>query len=119
MVFPLWRFQVLIVVFSLSAVCMGQSIPPDPGTVHDRVESRGIGKSIKVRETNGKTVTGTITSIEADSFQLQPKHGAQAVRIRNDEVLKAEGGGLPRGVKITIFVFVGLVLLGAIAGTRV
>jgi sRNA-binding regulator protein Hfq len=114
-----YRLTVLTMVFALSATSFGQSGPSDSAVAHEKIASRGIGKSIQVMEINGTTVTGTITAIDSDSFQVTPKRGAQAIRIRNDEVSKVKNGGLRTSVKVTIYVVAGFLLLGAIAGPRV
>ena len=113
------RLLFVSVAFTLATTCFAQLRPMDSTEAHRRVESRGIGKSIRVNERNGTTVTGTIVAIEADSFRVKPSHGKQAVTVRNDDVVKTEKGGLSTGIKVTLYVVIGMVLLGAIAGTRV
>jgi hypothetical protein len=114
-----YRLISMILVFTLSATCVGQLRPIDSTTTHDKIESRGLGKSIKVEEINGATVSGTIIAVDADSFQVKPKHGGQTVLVRNDEVRKVQNGGLRTSIKVTIYIVVAFVLVGAIAGTRV
>ncbi len=110
----------LAIAVTLPAVCVGQSSPTDIATqTHNKVESRGLGKTITVKEANGKVIRGTIVAIEPDSFQVKPEHGSPTVHIRNDEVVKAENGGLRTSIKVTLYVVLGVILLGAIVGTRV
>jgi Mn2+/Fe2+ NRAMP family transporter len=114
-----YRLLSMILVLNLSATCVGQLHPIDSTTVHDKIESRGLGKSIRVEEINGATVAGTILAVDADSFQVKPKHGGQIVLVRNDEVRKVQNGGLRTSIEVTIIVVVTFILVGAIVGTRV
>ena len=112
------RLLALTIILALSAAGVAQSVPADSAVVHQTLVSRGVGKSIKVKETNGTTVNGTITAIDADSFQVTPKGETKPIRVRNEDVKTVHNGGMRTGVKVAIVGVIVLVALG-IVGTRV
>lgn len=92
--------------------------PLDPATTIHKLHHHGVGKGVaKITESDGSVVKGKIVSIDADSFQLQPKHGAP-LQVAYTQVSAVNGPGLSKGAKIGIGVAVGIgifVIIVAIA----
>jgi hypothetical protein len=96
--------------------------PIDPTTLHQKLTTRGIGKSVKVTTLDGTETKGTLVSISEDSFQVTPKNATQPISIPNAQVTKFGNGDLSKGAKIGIGVgitFGFLVILGVIAAHTV
>jgi len=88
--------------------------------------SRGIGKGVKITELDGTRITGILTGIQEDTFELTPKNTIQPVKIAYTQVTSLHddgsnagstvakiGGGIAigAGALILLFVVVALVVL--------
>jgi hypothetical protein len=102
---------VLAVVLLGNSVALAAGKPADPVKVKQSVSSRGIGKKVKVTEMDGRTVSGRLSLIGDDTFQVAPNNGAPAVTITYASVYKVGNGGMGVGAKIAIVV--GCVLVAA------
>jgi len=118
----------LIVLVPLSAWPQSQPLPvgaqgqgeklrkeDQSGKVKRQVEQRGTGQAATVKVTlrNKLEVSGYISQIDADSFQVTEKKSGRVTTIAYQEVEKVRKPGLSTGAKIAIVV----VAAGAIAGS--
>jgi hypothetical protein len=79
------------------------AVPPmNAGTAKQVIVTRGVGKSVKVTETDGTVVTGKIAAIEDDKFEITAKDAAAPVSIPFSQVKDVHNGGLSKGAKIGI-----------------
>ena len=91
--------------------------PLEAATTIHKLHHHGVGKGVKITEPDGSVIKGKIVSIDADSFQLQPKHGAP-LQLAYTQVSAVNGPGLSKGAKIGIGVAAGIgifVIIVAIA----
>jgi hypothetical protein len=77
-------------------VLLGSSIsearePMDANRVRQMVMRRGIGKGVKVTESDGTRITGVLTAIENDSFEVTPKNTFQPTLVRYTDVERVQG----------------------------
>jgi hypothetical protein len=87
-----------------------KATPPD---IPAQVKAFGIGHHAFVHLTDGRHLSGKITSIDATSFTLNrgPKHGSETVAYI--DVAKLQQGRLTTGDKVS------LGILGAMIGTAI
>lgn len=85
-----------------------------PATAKQMVQARGVGKGIKVKEADGTTLRGKITSIGDDSFSMQAG-SRSAVEISYAQVTRVQGPGLSTGAKIGILIGAAVVATAAIS----
>jgi hypothetical protein len=74
----------------------------DPVKLKQALTTRGIGKSVKVTELDGTTVSGNLTSIRDDAFDVTLKKATQPITISYTQVSKEGNGGLSTGAQIGI-----------------
>jgi len=106
---------------TLSFVTTSTSIAQAPATVslmdatklHQKLSARGIGKGVKVTETDGTTISGILVVIDTDSFQITPKKATQPTLIQNTQVVKLSNTGMSTGAKVGTGVVIGLVAAAA------
>lgn len=80
--------------------------PPDAGNVKHQIETRGIGSGVKVKQADGKTIKGTVISIEEQSFTFQQK-GKAPESIPFARVMSVSNPGMSRGAKIGLGLGIG------------
>jgi hypothetical protein len=103
---------VLTLVIVGNTIAYGQT-PAGTNATKQKLQELGISKHIKVKELDGSTVKGTLTAVNDDSFQLIPKDGASPVVIAYSQVAKVARTGMPKAVKIVLWV-IGSVVVAAI-----
>ena len=113
------RFSaVFILVLSITLVGNNiafASVPPMSAvTAKQEIAARGVGKSVKVTETDGTVVTGKIVTIEDEKFEIRAKDAAPATSIQFSQVKDVHNAGLSKGAKIGIV----LVVVGAAIAIR-
>jgi hypothetical protein len=97
-----------VVALVLSNTLIGNSIafaalpPMDAMTAKQAIATRGVGKRVKVTETDGTVVTGQIAAIEDEKFDVRAKDAAPAVPIPFSQVKDVHNAGLSKGAKIGI-----------------
>lgn len=107
------RIAVLLILAVLCEHVAFAATVPDALTAHQQIARRGLGKRVKVHESNGAVLRGTIQSVGADSFVLQTGH-EPSVTIPYTDVRAVDGPGLSTGSKIAITVGVTAVGVTAI-----
>jgi hypothetical protein len=107
---------VLTIVLVGNSIAYGQT-PASPNATKQTLLELGISKHVKVKEVDGTTVKGTLTSVDADSFQVIPGDGASPIVIAYSQVVKIVRGGVPLAVKVVLWTIVGgivILILGSI-----
>lgn len=115
-IFRLFRLVSLVIVCTL----MGNDVvlaatPMDAATVKQKVDARGVGKGLKVTETGGTTITGSIVWIGEEGFRLKVKNEPQPTEISFAQVTGVRNSGLSRGAKIGIAVGIVAVVVVVVA----
>jgi hypothetical protein len=95
---------VLAVVLVGNSVAFAAGAPLDPVKLKQKLTARGIGNSVKVTELDGSTVSGRLTAIRDDAFDVTGKKAAQPITIPYAQLSKVGNGGLSTGAKIGIVV---------------
>jgi hypothetical protein len=95
---------VLAVVLVGNSVAFAAGAPLDPVKLEQKLTARGIGKSVKVTELDGTIVSGRLTAIRDDAFEVTVKKATQPITIPYAQVSKVGNGGLSTGAKIGIVV---------------
>jgi len=90
-------------------------IAMDPVKLKQALTARGIGKSVKVTELDGTTVSGNLTAIRDDAFDITLKKATQPITISYSQVSKVGNGGLSTGAKVGIAVLCVAVVVGIAA----
>ena len=116
--------SVLAVVLLGNSVALAAGAPKvktamDPVKLKQALAARGIGKSVKVTELDGATVSGDLTAIRDDAFDVTLKKAAQPITISYSQVSKLGNGGLSTGAKEGIAVgcvVVAAVVIAAVIG---
>jgi hypothetical protein len=104
----LGRIALLLCVCLLgNSLAFAAQKPMDAAGAKQKVQSHGIGKTVRITENDGSEVKGKVTTINADSFQVQPKSAAP-VEISYANVKAVRGAGLSTGAKIGIGVAAGI-----------
>src|ERR1035437_1388352 len=112
-VHPLHLFRAIAAV--LAVVLLGNSIAfaaggpqvkkeKDPAMLKKKLTIRGIGNSVRVTELDGTTVSGDLTAIRDDAFDVTLKKATQPITISYSQVSKEGNGGLTTGAKIGVVV---------------
>jgi hypothetical protein len=107
------------VLNSSLAIAKPPPLPLDPVKLKQTLMSRGIGKGVKVSESDGTRVTGILTGIQDDTFELTPRNTTQLTRIAYTQVTSIHndgshtgstaakiGGGIAIGAGALVLVFV-------------
>jgi hypothetical protein len=95
---------VLAVVLLSNSVAFAANTALDPVKLKQNLTTRGIGKSVKVTELDGTTVSGNLMAIRDDTFDVTLKKATQPITISYSQVSKEGNGGLTTGAKIGIVV---------------
>jgi hypothetical protein len=96
-------FAVLLIVTLLgNNLAYAHKKPLDAPAVKARVESRGVGKGVRLVEVDKTEVQGSIVSIGDQSFVLRPKNSGASVDISYAQVSDIHNTGLSTGAKIGI-----------------
>jgi hypothetical protein len=127
----LYRFGFRAVALILALCIFGNSAayatqPPNPNKLKHRLMKRGIGESIVVIELDGTRVTGVISAIHDDSFEVAPREMLPPVAIAYAQVASLKNPGtstmskLGKGLGIAGAVYLGagiilLIVVGAVA----
>jgi hypothetical protein len=93
-----------VLAMTLTANSITLAAPPDPVKLSNKLTARGIGKSVKITESDGTVVTGKLVAIRNDSFDLMPTAAAQQLTISYTQVVSIHNGPLSTGAKIGIVV---------------
>lgn len=110
MTMRLSRITALILAITFLSDRVALAIPTsDAASAKQQIAARGVGKSIKVHESDGTVLRGKIVSLGEDSFGLQVE-SKPSVEVTFANVRAVDGPGLSKGAKIGIGVGVGLVL---------
>ena len=101
--------SVLAVVLLGNSVALAAGAPKvktamDPVKLKQALAARGVGKSVKVTELDGTPVSGNLTAIRDDAFDVTLKRAAQPITISYSQVSKEGNGGLTTGAKIGVVV---------------
>jgi sulfur transfer complex TusBCD TusB component (DsrH family) len=101
--------SVLAVVLLGNSVALAAGAPHvqtamDPAKLEQKLTARGIGKSVKVTELDGTTVSGNLTAIRDDAFDVTLKKATQPITISYSQVSEEGNGGLTTGAKIGVVV---------------
>jgi hypothetical protein len=102
----LFRSIAAFLVLTLAANSVAFAAPPDPVKVHNKLTERGVGKGVKINEADGTTVTGTLTAIHNDDFEITPAGATPPLTISYSQVSSVHnnGPGMSTGAKIGIIV---------------
>lgn len=115
----LLRIVSTVLTFALVSNSVAVAAPPDAAKQKQKLIARGIGNTVRVTETSGTTVTGTLISVDDTTFKVMPRKAAEAVTVAYADVSSIHGGGLSTraqvGIGITILVLVAL----GVVGTRI
>jgi hypothetical protein len=96
--------SVLAVVLLGNSVAFAAGKALDPVKLEQKLTARGVGKSVKVTELDGTTVSGNLTAILDDAFDVTLKKATQPITISYSQVSKEGNGGLTTGAKIGVVV---------------
>jgi hypothetical protein len=107
--------SVLAVALLGNSIAFAAGTPLDPFKLKQKLTARGIGKSIKVTELDGSIVSGNLTAIRDDAFDVTLKKATQPTPIAYSQVSKVGNGGLSTGAMIGIAVGVVAVAAGIAA----
>ena len=81
----------------------------DTTIVQAKVKARGIGKEVKITETDKTQLKGVIVKIGEQSFQLKVKDSPDPVEIPYANVSSVHNAGLSTGAKVGIGILIGVV----------
>ena len=116
-----------VFAMTLAINCTCLAAPPTPAKLKLTLMKRGIGMGFKIKELDGTTVTGVLTAIHNDTFEVTAKGTTQAIVIPYAQVSAVHnqgsgtagstaakiGGGVAigAGVLVVLFFVVALVAL--------
>lgn len=89
--------SVLAVALLGNSVAMAALKSVDPVKLKRTLMKRGIGMGFKVKELDGTRVTGILTAINGDTFEISAKGTTQAVSIPYAQVAAVHNDGDGRG----------------------
>jgi hypothetical protein len=104
-----------VLALFLSVMLVGNSMafaaggPLDPVKLKQTLTDRGIGKSVKVKELSGTTISGIVTGIHDDSLDVTPSKTVQPVTIPYAQVASVHNSGMSTGAKVGIGIAIGVV----------
>jgi hypothetical protein len=113
----------LAVLSNSIAFAAGPPKPVNPVKLKQTLMTRGIGTGFKVRELNGTNITGILTAIHDETFELTPRGTTQSFSIPYAQVAAARGEGSGAGhvaasvgksLAIGAGVFAGLIIVVAL-----
>jgi hypothetical protein len=107
--------SVLAVVLLGNNVAFAAGKALDPVKLEQKLTARGVGKSVKVTELDGTTVSGNLTAILDDAFDVTLKKATQPITISYSQVSKEGNGGLTTGAKIGVVVVCVIVVAVVVA----
>ena len=107
--------SVLAVVLLGNSVAFAAGKALDPVKLEQKLTARGVGKSVKVTELDGTTVSGSLTAIRDDAFDVTLKKATQPITISYSQVSKEGNGGLTTGAKIGVVVVCVVVVAAVVA----
>jgi hypothetical protein len=107
--------SVLAVVLLGNSVAFAAGTALDPVKLKQKLTARGVGKSVKVTELDGTTVSGSLTAIRDEAFDVTLKKATQPTTISYSQVSKEGNGGLSTGAKIGIGVSCVVVVAAVVA----
>ena len=106
------RFTILALILSVTQASIAQtaSSPSNPSAaIIAKINARGTGKGIKVTETSGQEIKGTLVSLDADGFSVIAKGAATPVHIAYTDVAKIGNPGMSLAGKLGTGVLIGVV----------
>ncbi len=74
-----------------------------------KLNARGTGKGIKVTETNGREIKGTLVALDAEGFSVIAPHATSPVHIAYTDVAKIGNSGMSVMGKVGTGVLIGVV----------
>jgi hypothetical protein len=95
---------VLAVVLVGNSVALAAGRAPDPVKLKQKLTIRGIGNSLKVTELDGTTVSGSLTAIRDDAFDVTLKKATKPTTISYSQVARVDNVRMSTGTKIGIVV---------------
>jgi hypothetical protein len=98
---------VLCLCLTANSMAVAAQRPMDATTAKQKVQAHKIGGKVRITESDGSEVTGKVASIDANTFQVQPKSGSP-IQISFSNVKAVHGGGLSTAAKIGIGVGIGV-----------
>jgi hypothetical protein len=101
------RCIVLALLYCLltSNVSYAENVPLNSFEAQKMLQTRGVGKMVKIKRADGKEIRARIISIGEDSVVLQV--GSQpTIELPYSKVVAVKGPGLPKAAKIAIWVVV-------------
>lgn len=97
----------------VTSVAYAADVSLTPDTVKQRLQARGVGKMVKVKEADGTVLRASIVSIGEESVVM--RDGSKpTVEVPYNKVTVVTGPGLSKGAKITICVGAGVLIVFAI-----
>jgi len=105
------RFTAFVLFCSIfaSSVAYAADVPLTPETAKQKLQARGVGKMVKVKEADGTVVRAKIVSIGEESVVMQ--NGSKpTVEVPYNKVTAVTGPGLSKGESIAIVVGIGVVV---------
>lgn len=95
-----------VTVFLCQRVAL--AIPtPDAASAKQQIAARGVGKGVKVHESDGSVLRGRIVSLNDDSFGIQVG-SKPPMDVAFANVRAVDGPGLSGGAKIALGVGIGV-----------
>jgi hypothetical protein len=114
------RCTAFVLFFSIFAtsIAYATDIPLTSATAKQKLQKRGVGKTVKVKEADGTELRAKIVSIGVTSVVLQVG-STPTVEVSYDKLTAVNGPGLSKGAKIGIWVGVIVFVALGIASSRV
>lgn len=107
--------SVLALVLLSNSVAFAAATALDPVKLKQKLTTRGVHNSVKVTELDGTIVSGNLTAIRDDAFDVTVKMATQPITIPYSQVSKLGNGGLSTGAKIGITVSCVVAVAGVLA----
>jgi hypothetical protein len=114
------RCTAFVLFFSIFAASVADAtdVPLTSATAKQKLQTRGVGKMVKVKEADGTELRAKIVSIGETSVVLQVG-STPTVEVSYEKLTAVNGPGLSKGAKIGIWVGVIVFVAMGVASTRV
>jgi hypothetical protein len=111
--------MLLISVLWLNTLVAAAAKPVDPAAMKAKVQSRGVGRGVRVTLADKSEAKGVIVSIGDQAFTVKPKGAAQPQEIQYAQVTGVHGDKMGTGTKVIIVVVIAGATIGIIAAVWV